>query len=223
LGGRPAGRKDVIVGDDGAERCGEQRTGVRELASQLLGSAAAAEEAGIEALPTMAPGERVAFVLHDRLGVPVEEVAAILGRSPTATRQLAGRGRRLVESPEVSLDAERTVHGRVVDAFLTAARTGDVEELAWLLHPDAVLHADDRAMCDGAREIRGAPAVAQAFAGRPQPACRVLLDGFAGAAWPVGARPEEVVGFTVVDGRIEEIELLADPEVVARLDLGPQP
>jgi RNA polymerase sigma-70 factor, ECF subfamily len=175
------------------------------------------------------PAERVAFVLHDLCAVPLTDVATILGRTPTATRQLAGRARRQVQSPERSLDAERTVHGRVVDAFLTASRAGDLEELVWLLHPDAVLHAevgpdDDAGTAQrglAVRETRGAQDVAATFAGRARAAHPALLDGFAAASHAVDGRPIEVFGFTVVDGRIAEVELITDPEVLARLDLAP--
>lgn len=163
---------------------------------------------------TLAPAERIAYVLHDVLAVPLDEVAGALGRTPTATRQLASRARRRVESPEQSLDAERTVHDRVVDAFLTALRIGDLDELVWLLHPDAALHEGT-----AWAETRGAQAVAETFADRARSAAPVLLDGFAAAARSSGDRLEVVFGFTVVDGRVAEIELMTDPELLARLDL----
>lgn len=196
-----------------------------------------------EVCAMLAPAERIAYVLHDVLAVPLEEVAGALGRTPTATRQLASRARRRVESPEQSLDAERTVHDRVVDAFLTALRIGDLDELVWLLHPDAALHEDTGpltpdalaagALAEGAvagdgetgiaaaggAETRGAPAVAEAFADRARCAAPALLDGFAAAVRSGGDRPEVVFGFTVVDGRVAEIELMTDPELLARLDL----
>lgn len=189
---------------------------------------------------TLAPAERIAYVLHDVLAVPLEEVAGALGRTPTATRQLASRARRQVESPEQSLDAERTVHGRVVDAFLTALRIGDLDELVWLLHPDAALHEDtgplapdalpagapaEGAAAGGAAaggaeaETRGAKAVAETFADRARSAAPALLDGFAAAVRSAYGRPEAVFGFTVVDGRVAVIELMTDPELLARLDL----
>jgi DNA-directed RNA polymerase specialized sigma24 family protein len=185
-----------------------------------------------DALAGSAPAERVAFVLHDRCAVPLEEVAAILGRTPTATRQLAGRARHRVQSPERSPDADRTVHGRVVDAFLTASQAGDLDELVWLLHPDAVLHATAGPDADAVRldvvvrdgvvvATRGAQPVAEAFLGRARAARPVLLDGFAAAARLVGGQPREVFGFTVVDGRIAEVELITEPEVLDRLDLTP--
>ena len=171
-------------------------------------------------LETLAPAERLAFVLHDLFGVPFDEVAGILGRTPTATRQLASRARRRVRSPALSLDDDRTAQRRVVDAFLAASRSGDFTALLELLHPDAVLHADGAAVAMGAEpELVGAAAVAETFRGRARGARPVDLDGFAAAVWSVGGAPRVVFGFTVEDGQIVEVELLADPEVVPRLDL----
>jgi len=179
-------------------------------------------------LETLAPAERLAFVLHDLFAVPFDEVAAILGRTPVATRQLASRARRRVRSPGVTLADERTAQRRVVDAFLAASRSGDFTALLDLLHPDAALRADRAAVTMGAEpEVVGAAAVAETFRGRARGARPVDLDGFAAALWSVGGDPRVVFGFTVEDGRIREVELLADPEVLAQLDLtaasGPTP
>jgi RNA polymerase sigma-70 factor (ECF subfamily) len=173
-------------------------------------------------LTSLAPAERVAFVLDDLVGMPLEEIAGILGRSPRATRQLAGRARRQVQSPQWTLDADRTVQSRVVDAFLAACTAGDLEELVWLLHADAELHADAAAVeAGGVAETHGAQEVAETFAGVARSARGVLLDGFPAAVRSDGGRPDMVFGFTVVDGRVAEIELLADPDVLPLLDLGP--
>ena len=172
-------------------------------------------------LERLAPAERLSFVLLDLFAMPVDDVARVLGRTPTATGQLAGRARRQVQSPDRTLDAERVVQARVVEAFLTASAAGDREELEWLLHPDAVLHADTAAVSAGSTgEVHGAAEVAEAVASRVGAARPVLLDGFPAATRRVGGRPGVVLGFTVVDGRIAEIELLADPDVLAELDLG---
>ncbi|MEP7088908.1 MAG: sigma factor-like helix-turn-helix DNA-binding protein [Nocardioidaceae bacterium] len=171
-------------------------------------------------LATLAPAERLAFVLHDLFAMPDEEIAAILGRSTTAARQLASRARRRVHTPEVTLEADRVVHGRVVDAFLAAFRSGDLEELVWLLHPDAAMHADAAAVAAGSvTPAVGADAVAGAFAERAAGARPALLDGFAAAVGATGGRPWTVFGFTVVDGRIAEIEQIAEPSVLGELDL----
>jgi DNA-directed RNA polymerase specialized sigma24 family protein len=185
-------------------------------------------------LRTLSPAERVAFALHDLSEVPIEEVARILGRTPTAARQLAGRARRRVQSPDRTLEADRTVHGRVVDAFLRAARAEDLDELVWLLHADAAVHADavhpdavhpDALPADvaGVHSVAiGAQAAAETFARHAKGTRPATLDGFPAAVQSVEGRTT-VVAFTVTDGRIAEIELISDPEVVARLDLGSAP
>ena len=173
-------------------------------------------------LETLTPAERLAFVLHDLFGVPFDEVAAILGRTPTATRQLASRARRRVRSPGATLGAERAAQRQVVDAFLAASREGDLAGLVALLHPDAAVRADGAAVAMGAEpEVVGVGAVAETFRGRARAARPGSLDGFAAAVWSVGGTPQVVFGFTVEDGLVREIELLADPEVLARLGLAP--
>ena len=171
-------------------------------------------------LDRLRPAERLAFVLHDLFAVPFEEIASIMGRSQTAVRQLASRGRRRVQSPDDAPERERADQRRVVDAFLAASREADFESLVRLLDPDAVVRADPAAVRAGAsREARGAAAVAETFSGRARAARVALVDGFAGAVWTQGGRPRVVFGFTVEAGRIVEIELLSDPDVLSRLDL----
>ena len=171
-------------------------------------------------LETLAPAERLPFVLHDLFAVPFDEVAAILGRTPTATRQLASRARRRVRSPGATLGAERAAQRQVVEAFLAASREGDLAGLVALLHPDAAVRADGAAVAMGAEaEVVGVGAVAETFRGRARAARPGSLDGFAAAVWSVGGTPQVVFGFTVEDGLVREIELLADPDVLARLDL----
>jgi ketosteroid isomerase-like protein len=172
-------------------------------------------------LDTLTPAERVAFVLHDTFAVPFDQIAAILGRSPAAAKMLASRARRRVRGaavPDTDLRRQRAV----VEAFLAAARGGDFEALLAVLDPEVVLRADHAAVAAGAtREVRGAPAVAGTFSGRARFATAALVDGAAGAVWAPGGRPRVVFGFTITDGRIVEIELLADPERLAGLDLVP--
>ena len=171
-------------------------------------------------LDTLAPAERLAFVLHDMFGVPFDQIAPMLGRTPTATRQLASRARRRVQAPRSAPDAERATQRQVVDAFLAASRAGDFDSLVRLLDPEAAIRADRAAVAAGAEgEVRGAAAIAQTFSGRALAARPALLDGVAGAVWTVGGQPRVVFGFTVEDGKIIEIELLADPDVLPRLDL----
>jgi RNA polymerase sigma factor (sigma-70 family) len=170
-------------------------------------------------LDALTPAERLAFVLHDLFAVPFDEIAAILGRSPAATRQLASRARRRVQGSAPDPAADRRRQRAVVDAFLAASRGGDFEALVALLDPDVVLRADHAAQSGAAGELRGAQAVAGTFSGRARFARPALVDGAAGAVWAPGGRPRVVFGFTIAAGRIVEIELLADPERVRQVDL----
>jgi RNA polymerase sigma factor (sigma-70 family) len=186
--------------------------------------ALAAEGVGLAllvVLDTLTPAERLAFVLHDLFAVPFEEIAPIVDRSPAAARQLASRARRRVQGappPDADLARQRAV----VDAFLAASRQGDFEALLALLDPDVVLRADPAAVRTGAAaEVRGAAAVAGTFSGRAQTARPALVDGAPGAVWAPGGRPRVAFGFTVADGRILAIDLLADPERLARVEPAP--
>jgi len=170
-------------------------------------------------LDTLAPAERLAFVLHDMFAVPFDQIAPIVGRSPDAARQLASRARRRVHGATVP-DADLTRQRTVVDAFLAASRDGDFDALLALLDPDVVLRADNAAVQAGAsKEVYGARAVAATFAGRARAARPALVNGVAGAVWGPGGRPRVVLDFTMSDGKIVAIELLADPERLRRLDL----
>jgi RNA polymerase sigma factor (sigma-70 family) len=171
-------------------------------------------------LETLAPAERVAFVLHDLFAVPFDEIAPIVGRTPAAARQLASRARRRVQGGAAAPDADRARQRAVVDAFLAASRGGDFRALLALLDPDVVLRADSAAVQVGAaKEVRGAAAVAETFSGRAQTAQLALVDGVVGAVWAPGGRPRVVFGFTIKRGKIVEINLLAEPERLGRLDL----
>jgi RNA polymerase sigma factor (sigma-70 family) len=175
-------------------------------------------------LETLAPAERLAFVLHDMFAVPFEEIAAIVGRSPAAARQLASRARRRVREGATVPDADLPRQQAVVGAFLAAARRGDFDGLLAVLDPDVVLKADRGAMPAGASVVvHGAPAVAEqalSFAsGLARFAQPALVNGAAGMVVAPGGRPVAVLGFTVAHGRIVEIDILADPERLGRLDL----
>jgi RNA polymerase sigma factor (sigma-70 family) len=164
-------------------------------------------------LKTLAPAERVAFVLHDMFDLPFDEIAAIVGRSPAAARQLASRARRRVQGADAAPGADRARQRQVVDAFLAASRGGDFDALIALLDPDVVLRSDDAAVLVGAsKEVRGATAVAETFSGRARVAQLALVDGSVGAVWAPGGKPRVVFAFTVTNGKIVEIHLLADPE-----------
>ena len=174
-------------------------------------------------LETLAPAERLAFVLHDMFAVPFDEIAAIVGRSPAAARQLASRARRRVQGAAPVPDADLARQREVVDAFLAAARDGDFDALLAVLDPDVVLRADRGAVPPGASsEVRGARAVAEqalTFAQLAQFAQPVLVNGAAGVVVAPGGRPFSVMGFTVRRGKIVEIDVLADPARLRQLDL----
>jgi ketosteroid isomerase-like protein len=176
----------------------------------------------IVVLDTLAPAERLAFVLHDMFAVPFDEIAPIVGRSPTATRQLASRARRRVQGAAVP-DTDLAGQREVVDAFFAAARDGDFEALVAVLDPDIVLRSDGGALRPGASVVvRGAAAVAsQALMFRRlHPYVRpALVNGTAGVVVTPRGRPLSVMAFTVRQGRIVEIDALADPERLRLLDL----
>jgi len=172
-------------------------------------------------LETLDPAERLAFVLHDIFGVPFAEIAPIVDRSPEATRQLASRARRRVRgAPEP--DADIAAQEEVVDAFLAAAREGDFEALLRVLDPGVVLRADTGALAAVAsREVRGADAVARqarGFTGMLD-VWPALVNGAAGFVATRDGELFSVGGFTVRGGKILEINILADPERLSRLDL----
>jgi RNA polymerase sigma-70 factor (ECF subfamily) len=163
-------------------------------------------------LETLTPAERLAFVLHDMFAVPFDEIAPMVGRSSTATRQLASRARRRVqgEAPTPTDDLPR--QREVVDAFFAAARDGDFDALVAVLHPDAVLRADSAA---GSEVRHGAQAIARGamrFAHLAPHVRPVLVNGAAGVVVAPEGRVITVMAFTVVAGRIVAIDAIADPE-----------
>jgi RNA polymerase sigma-70 factor (ECF subfamily) len=175
-------------------------------------------------LETLAPDERLAFVLHDMFAVPFDEIAPMVGRSPAAARQLASRARRRVRGSVTVPDRDLRRQQEVVDAFLTAARGGDFEALLAILNPDVVLRADRGALPTGASTvIRGARAVAEGaltFSKLARLARAALVNGAAGIiSFDAHGRPFSVMGFTVVSGRIVEIDILADPMRLRQLHL----
>ena len=171
-------------------------------------------------LETLAPAERLAFVLHDLFAVPFEEIAPIVGRSPTAARQLASRARRRVQGAATVEDVDLTRQRAVVDAFLAASRNGDFDALLALLDPNVVFRADRAAVSTGAsEEVRGASDVAKQFAGRARFAQPALINGAVGLVWAAGGRPRATFGFTITSGKIVEINLISDPERLGELDL----
>ena len=181
--------------------------------------AARADEVGLAlsvVLDLLAPAERVAFVLHDMFDVPFDEIAPIVGRSSTATRKLASRARIRVHGGAVPQEPDPVRQREVVDAFLAAARGGQLDVLLSLLDPDVVLTADDAAVLRGVPVgLRGAGAVAENFRGRAQAAVAATVDGLAGAVWPVEGRVRVVFEFTVKGGLITGLHMVADEATVA--------
>jgi RNA polymerase sigma factor (sigma-70 family) len=174
-------------------------------------------------LETLAPAERLAFVLHDMFAVPFDEIAPMVGRTPTAARQLASRARRRVQGAATVPDADLPRQREVVDAFFAAARGGDFDALVAVLDPDVVLRSDGGTRRPSATiEVRGAEAVAKralTFA-RLSPYVRpALVNGVAGVVVAPRGVPFSVMGFTVVGDRIVAIDSLSDPERLRELDL----
>jgi RNA polymerase sigma-70 factor (ECF subfamily) len=171
-------------------------------------------------LDTLAPAERLAFVLHDMFSVPFDEIAIVAGRSTAATRQLASRARRRVQDSDAVPDTDLGRQREIVDAFLAASREGDFAALLSVLDPDVVVRSDAaNALTGPTGLVLGARAVAERFSGRARAAQPALVDGLAGAAWAPGGQARVVFDFRIVDGRITSIDLLADAEVVGGLDL----
>lgn len=195
----------------------------RDEESQPEGEALLADSVGLAllvVLDALSPAERLAFVLHDMFGLPFDEIAPMVGRSPAAARQLASRARRRVQGAEIPAPDPHLPRQRaVVEAFFSAARGGDFEALIALLDPDVVLRSD----FGGRRPsqvMRGAEAVAgQSLRSALQNADLrpALVNGAAGAVITVGGRPFAVMGFTVAGGKIVEINAIADPERVRRI------
>ncbi len=174
-------------------------------------------------LDSLTPAERVAFVLHDVFAVPFDEIASIVGRTPAASRQLASRGRRRVRGapvPDVDLDGQWAV----VDAFLAAARAGDFERLLAVLDPDVVVRSDGGSarprLVSVVRGAQAAAGQAMSFRRFAETATRILVNGIpGGVAWAPDGSPFAVLAMTVRGGRIVAIDVLADPDRLARLDL----
>ena len=174
-------------------------------------------------LETLEPPERLAFVLHDVFGMTFDEIAPIVDRSPVAARQLASRARRRVQGQAPATDRDLRQQRRVVEAFLAAAQEGNFERLVAVLDPDIVLRADAGALSGASRLVRGA----QAVAGQAATFSRiglsnqfVLVNGHVGlVSRRADGRVFSVLGFTIVGSTIVEIDILADPERLGRLDL----
>jgi RNA polymerase sigma factor (sigma-70 family) len=180
-------------------------------------------------LETLAPAERVAYVLHDMFDLSFEEVARMLDRTPIAARQLASRARRRVQGTEAPAPGIAQ-HRELVSAFLAASRDGNFERLLAVLSLEVVLRADDVAVRtaisrqrhgapDLAPEVRGASRVASAFKGRARAAVPAIIDGEAGAVWAVGGLVRAAFVFSIEEDKITAIDIVMDPARLAQLDV----
>ncbi|HZE37933.1 MAG TPA: sigma-70 family RNA polymerase sigma factor [Stackebrandtia sp.] len=178
-------------------------------------------------LDALVPDERLAFVLHDMFSVPFDAIAPLVERSPEATRKLASRARRRVRGTDPAPHADLSRRRSTVDAFLAAVRGGDFDALVSLLHPDVVLHADAAAIpTPRPVTVGGAHAVAKgamAATGRAHFTGVALVDGAYGLIMAPLGRVRVALGFTIVDGAITAIDVIADPERVAALDIATAP
>jgi RNA polymerase sigma factor (sigma-70 family) len=214
--------EEPLGGDEGeADVAGPEDTAIL---AETLGPAL------LVVLDTLSPAERLAFVLHDLFGVPFDDIAPIVDRSPAAARQLASRARRRVQGRDGVQAGDRRRQQEIVEAFLAASRLGDFETLVALLDPDAVLRADraavraatanrDRGAPLLAPEVRGGRAVASVLSGRAAAAEIALIDGAPGAVWAPGGHPRAVFAFRVIGDTITEIEIVTDPAVVRSLQV----
>jgi RNA polymerase sigma-70 factor (ECF subfamily) len=171
-------------------------------------------------LDTLPPPERLAFVLHDVFAVPFEQIAPIVERSPEATRKLASRARRRIHDAAPNPDSDLTAQHAVVDAFFAAGRAGDFDRLVAVLDPDVSLRGDFGP--GPVRSAQGAAAVAglaRSYAAPEREARPAIVNGAAGAVILVADRPVAIMGFVVRGGRIAAIDVLADPDRIARIDV----
>jgi RNA polymerase sigma-70 factor (ECF subfamily) len=170
-------------------------------------------------LETLAPAERVAFVLHDMFDLSFDEIGSIVGRNAAATRQLASRARRRVQGASAAPDPDRSRRQEIVSAFIEASRGGNLEALLAVLDPDVVVRADRSAVQLGAAaEVRGAADAAQAFLGRAQTAKPAMVAGMPG--FVVAPEGKLLIAFRIVttNGRIASIDLIGDPDRLAEPD-----
>jgi RNA polymerase sigma factor (sigma-70 family) len=198
----------------------------REDASDPESEALLADSVGLAllvVLQTLTPAERLAFVLHDMFAVPFDEIAPIVDRSPEAAKQLASRARRRVQGAAAVPDADPVRRREVVAAFLAAARTGDFDGLVAVLDPDVVLRAEGgvgsigpSAVVRGAAQVAGNALMFAKLAPFARPA---LVNGNPGAVTIKDGRTLSIGAFTVVNGKIVEIDIYADPQRLAQLDL----
>ena len=185
-------------------------------------------------LDTLTPAERLVFVLHDLFAMPFDEIGSIVGRSPAAAKQLAHRARRRVRGSPAPSDAGRARQSELVEAFLRAARAGDIEGLLAVLDPDAVLRIDGAARMagggadavDAVREVRGASVWARQLVAltrgvqvAPEFVQTALVDGSVGVIVAPGGKLSRILTFTFANARITGLEIIADPARFRELDI----
>ena len=171
-------------------------------------------------LETLPPPERLAFVLHDVFALPFDAIAPIVERSPDAARQLASRARRRIQAAQPTPDGDMSAQRSVVDAFFAAGRSGDFGRLVAVLHPDVELRGDfgpgRTVSASGATAVAK---LAKAYAGLDNDVRPAAVNGAAGAVVLRGGRPVSIMGFLVAAGTVKAIDVLTDPDRIARLDL----
>jgi len=217
LRSRKARREDALDSTGPEPVANDNIEAVLEQESQLADSVGLAL---LVVLQTLAPAERIAFVLHDMFDLPFDEIAPVVGRSPTAARQLASRARRRVQGKAAEPDADRDAQRRVVDAFLTAARGGDMQGLLAALDPDVVVRSDAAARKLGASpEVHGAERVARFYLGKAQEARPALVDGEVGIVVAPRGRLFLALKLTFANNRIAGIDVVADPAQLRNIDV----
>jgi RNA polymerase sigma factor (sigma-70 family) len=213
------GRQEEPLDDIVTEPAGEQRADDPEAAVLLADSVGPAL---MVVLDTLGPAERLAFVLHDIFAVPFDDIAPILERSPTATRQLASRARRRVQGAIPPRQVDLARQRRVVDAFLAAVRDGDFDALVTMLDPEVVLRDDSSGLPGRAATMRGARAVS-AYALRFSRGARfvrpALVDGTPGLAIRLPGRTIGALGFTIDGDTITQIDMISDRARLRHVDL----
>ncbi len=217
LRSRSSHREESLDAEDAPEPAADRESGDPERETLMADSIGLAL---VVVLETLAPSERVAFVLHDMFDVPFDEIAPIVGKSPAAARQLASRARRRVQGASPAGEADPIRRRQIVDAFLAAARGRSFEGLLTLLDPNVVVRADAAAQKFGAQpETRGAVAVAERVAQRASGLEPALVGGLAGLAVAPGGKLRIAFSFTIVSGKIAALDLIADPERLQQLEV----
>ena len=222
---RRESRREQLTADDPRHDTASTAAGERPEEELMLADSIGA--ALVILLDALSPAERVAFVLYDTFDVPFEAIAAVVGKTPEAARQLASRARRRIRGASAGRDAVTQRHDELVRAFLQASRSGNFSALLALLDPSATLRADATVLAMGGAAywqsdrlqtgIHGADAVAQTFVGRARAAQSAFIDGKPGAVWMHERELRVAFRFRIVNDRISAIDLVADPDSLAKM------